>query len=133
MSFTSITKYYAIIRVRYDWFLFSLIFYNVIYAKFTVKVLEIAELMSKSSDAVKQKLSCLGLKVVTLENSEGTTTSCSALILPEDLPSIEMTLLKLVVAMKALEDPKLTKNDVMRLRTLARALYLLEFVIQPKV
>ena len=96
-------------------------------------VAEIAELMDKSSDAVKQKLRCLGLKVVTLENSEGTTTSCSELILPEDLPSIEMTLLKLVVAMKALEDPKLTKNDVMRLRTLARALYLLEFVIQPKV
>ena len=37
---------------------------------------------------------------------------------PDDLPSIEMSLLKLAAAMKALEDPKLTKTDVMRLRTL---------------
>ena len=74
--------------------------------------------MEKSSDAVKQKLRRLGLKVVTLENREGSTTSSSELILPEDLPSIEMTLLKLAAAMKALEDPKLTKTDIMRLRTL---------------
>ena len=72
--------------------------------------------MDKSADAVKQKLRRLGLKVVTLENTEGSTTS--ELILPEDLPSIEMTLLKLAAAMKALEDPKLTKTDIMRLRTL---------------
>ena len=45
-------------------------------------VVEIAELMDKSSDAVKQKLRRLGLKVVTLQNSEGSTTS--ELILPED-------------------------------------------------
>jgi len=38
--------------------------------------------------------------------------------LPDDLPSIEMTLLKLAAAMKALEDPKLTKTDIMRLRNL---------------
>ena len=60
----------------------------------------------------------LGLKVVTLENTEGSTTSSGELILPEDLPSIEMTLLKLAAAMKALEDSKLTKTDIMRLRTL---------------
>ena len=83
-------------------------------------VAEIAQLMDKSSDAVKQKLRRLGLKVVTLENTEGSTTS-SEVILPEDLPSIEMTLLKLAAAMKALEDPKLTKTDVMRLRTLIQA------------
>ena len=81
-------------------------------------VAEIAQLMDKSSDAVKQKLRRLGLKVVTLQNSEGSTTSSGELILPEDLPSIEMALLKLAAAMKALEDPKLTKTDVMRLRTL---------------
>ena len=45
-------------------------------------VAEIAELMDKSSDAVKLKLRRLGLKVVTLQNSEGSTTS--ELILPED-------------------------------------------------
>ena len=76
------------------------------------------KLMDKSSDAVKQKLRRLGLIVVTLKNSEGSTTSSGELILPDDLPSIEMALLKLAAAMKALEDPKLTKTDVMRLRTL---------------
>ena len=79
-------------------------------------VAEIAELMDKSCDAVKQKLRRLGLKVVTLENSEGSTSS--ELILPEDLPSVEEALLKLAAAMKALENPKLTKTDVMRLKTL---------------
>ena len=74
--------------------------------------------VTKSLHAVKQKLRRLGLKVVTIKNSEGTTTSNSELILPEDLPSIEEALLKLAAAMKALENPKLTKTDVMRLRTL---------------
>jgi len=81
-------------------------------------VAEISNLMGKSVDAIKQKLRRLGLKVVTIKNDEGATTSSGELILPEDLPSIEMTLLKLAAAMKALEDPKLTKTDVMRLRTL---------------
>ena len=45
-------------------------------------VAEIAQLMDKSSDAVKQKLRRLGLKVVTLQNIEGSTTS--EVILPED-------------------------------------------------
>jgi hypothetical protein len=81
-------------------------------------VAEISNLMGKSVDAIKQKLRRLGLKVVTIKNDEGSTTSSGELILPEDLPSIEMTLLKLAAAMKALEDPKLTKTDVMRLRTL---------------
>ena len=53
-----------------------------------------------------------------LENREGSTSTFEELILPEDLPSVEMTLIKLAAAMKALEDPKLTKTDVMRLRTL---------------
>ena len=81
---------------------------------------EIADRMGKSRDAIKQKLRRLGLKVVATENLGGTTTSTSEseLILPEDLPSIEEALLKLAAAMKALENPKLTKTDVMRLRTL---------------
>ena len=33
------------------------------------------KLMDKSSDAVKQKLRRLGLKVVTIRNCEGTTSS----------------------------------------------------------
>jgi len=40
-------------------------------------VAEIAQLMDKSSDAVKQKLRRLGLKVVTLENREGSTSTSS--------------------------------------------------------
>ena len=74
--------------------------------------------MDKSPDAVKQKLRRLGLKVVTIKNDEGSTSTSEELILPEDLPSIEMAMLKLAAAMKALENPKLTKTDVMRLRTL---------------
>ena len=81
-------------------------------------VAEISGLMNKSFDAIKQKLRRLGLKVVTVENSEGSTSSCSEMILPEVLPSVEEALLKLVAAMNALENPKLTKTDVMRLRTL---------------
>ena len=81
---------------------------------------EMADRMGKSRDAIKQKLRRLGLKVVATENLGGTTTSTSEgeLILPEDLPSIEEALLKLAAAMKALENPKLTKTGVMRLRTL---------------
>ena len=83
----------------------------------TVK--EIATLMGKSPDSVKQKLRRIGLKVVTLQNSEGSTTSIEKeLILPDDLPSIEMALLKIAAAMTALENPNLTKTDIMRLRTL---------------
>jgi len=81
-------------------------------------IAEIAQIIDKSPDAIKQKLRRLGLKVVTTQNNEGTTTTSSELILPEDLPSIEEALLKLAAAMKALENPKLTKTDIMRLRTL---------------
>ena len=81
-------------------------------------VAEIANLMDKSVDAIKQKLRRLGLKVVTIENSEGTTSTAEELIVPDDLPSIETAMLKLTAAMNALENPKLSKTDVMRLKTL---------------
>ena len=79
-------------------------------------VAEIAQLMNKSPDAVKQKLRRLGLKVVTIKNSGATTTSEH--IIPTELISIEEALKKLVAAMNALENPELTKTDIMRLRTL---------------
>ena len=80
---------------------------------------EIADLMGKSVDSIKQKLRRLGLKVVTIKNSEGTTSSTDEeLIMPKEMPTIEEALLKLATAMKALENPKLTKTDVMRLKTL---------------
>ena len=84
-------------------------------------VAEIANVMGKSGDAIKQKLRRLGLKVVTVRNGEGTTSTSEELILPEDLITVEEALLMLVAAMKALENPKLTKTDVMRLKTLIQS------------
>lgn len=81
-------------------------------------VAEIATRMKLSEDAVKQKLRRLGLKVVTLKKSIGTTTSTSELIMPEELPSIEEALKELVVAMKALKTQGLSKTEITRLRTL---------------
>ena len=79
-------------------------------------VAEIALRMKKNSDAVKQKLRRLGLKVATLEKSGRTTTS--ELIMPEELPSVEEALKTLAAAMKALETPGLSKTEIMRLRSL---------------
>ena len=79
---------------------------------------EIANLMGKSADAIKQKLRRLGLKVVTIKNFEGSTSTDEELIMPEEMPSIEEALLKLAAAMKVLENPKLSKTDVIRLKTL---------------
>jgi hypothetical protein len=79
-------------------------------------VAEIAQLTDKSPDAIKQKLRRLGLKVVTIKNIGATTTSEP--IIPTELISIEETLKKLRAAMNVLENPELTKTDVMRLRTL---------------
>ncbi|MCJ7761971.1 hypothetical protein MUP38_00780 [Candidatus Bathyarchaeota archaeon] len=79
-------------------------------------VVEIALRMKQTPDAIKQKLRRLGLKVVTLEKSIGTTTS--ELIMPEELPSVEEALKDLVAAMNALKTPGLSKTEIMRLRSL---------------
>jgi IS30 family transposase len=79
-------------------------------------VSQIATRMGLSEDAVKQKLRRLGLKVVTLQKSSGTTTS--ELIMPEELPSIEEALKQLVAAMNALKTPWFSKTEIMRLRAL---------------
>ncbi len=79
-------------------------------------VSQLALKMGKSRDAVKQKLRRLGLKVVTLQESGGSTTS--ELILPKELPSVEEALLILAAAVKALETPGLSKTEVLRLRSL---------------
>jgi hypothetical protein len=81
-------------------------------------VAEIAERMNKTAGAIKQKLRRCGLKVVTIKNSGGTTTS--ELILPEELPSVEDALKKLAAAMNALETPGLSKNEIMRLRSISQ-------------
>ena len=79
-------------------------------------VSQIATVLGKSEGSIKQKLMRLGLKVVTLEKSTGTTTS--ELIMPEELPSVEEALKDFVAAMNALKTPGLSKTEVMRLRTL---------------
>ena len=79
-------------------------------------VAEIALRLKKSEGSIKQKLMRLGLKVVTLEKSIGTTTS--TLIMPEELPSVEEALKDFVAAKNALKTPGLSKTEIMRLRTL---------------
>jgi len=81
-------------------------------------VAQIASKMNLTEDAVKQKLRRMGVKVVTLQKSVGTTTS--ELIIPEELPSVEEALKELVAAMNALKTPGLSKTEIMRLRTLVQ-------------
>ncbi|MEM2147887.1 MAG: hypothetical protein QXJ94_04715 [Candidatus Bathyarchaeia archaeon] len=78
-------------------------------------VAEIATRLGKTPEAVKMKLSRLGLKVVTLKN-QGVTTS--ELIVPEELISVEEALKELVAAMNALKQPGLSKTEIMRLKAL---------------
>ena len=83
-------------------------------------IFQIATRMHLSEDAVKQKLRRMGLKVVTLQKTVGTTTSASELIMPEELPSVEEALKELAAAMNALKTPGLSKTEIMRLRTLVQ-------------
>lgn len=78
----------------------------------------IAQLMNKSKEAILKKIQRLGLKVVHLQNLEGTT---SELVVPKELPTIEEALLVLAAAMKALEKPNLSKTETQRLRSLIQA------------
>jgi hypothetical protein len=70
-----------------------------------------------SEDAIRQKLIRLGLikEEVVGQLKNGCTTT-SKLELPDELPSVEEALKTLVAALKALESPRLGKNDVSRLR-----------------
>jgi len=79
---------------------------------------QITEVMGKSKEAILKKIQRLGLKVVHQRNLEGTT---SELIMPAELPSIEKALLVLATAMKALEKPNLSKNEIQRLRSIVQA------------
>jgi hypothetical protein len=67
-----------------------------------------------TKDAIYKKMERLGLEVVDEEKKNISTTT--SLELPEELPSVEETLLKLSAALKALEKPGLEKNEVLRLR-----------------
>jgi hypothetical protein len=67
-----------------------------------------------TKDAIYKKMDRLGLEVVDEEKKNISTTT--SLELPEELPSVEETLLKLSAALKALEKQGLEKNEVLRLR-----------------
>jgi len=82
-------------------------------------VSQIATVLGKSEGSIKQKLMRLGLKVVTLEKSIGTTTSAE-LIMPEELCSVEDALKILAGAMEVLKTPGLSKTEILRLRTLVQ-------------
>jgi hypothetical protein len=70
----------------------------------------IAKTLGKTRDCIAMKMARLGLEVVVgLEKNASTTTTSASLVLPEELPSVEMTL-------KTLETPGLDKCEVLRLR-----------------
>jgi len=82
----------------------------------------IAAELDRSVEAVQKKARRLGVDVVvhSLQESQ-TTTTTAELVMPEELISVEEALKKLVAAMNLLEDSKLSKTDVMRLRTLIQS------------
>jgi len=81
----------------------------------------IAAEMSRSVEAVQQKARRLGVDVVVTVPANDATTTSTKLVMPEELISVEESLKKLVAAMNELENEKLSKTDVMRLRTLIQS------------
>lgn len=73
----------------------------------------VAGQVGKTKEAVRQKMISLGLK--ELEHRKMGCCS-SDLKLPEELPSVEEALKVLSAALKALEQPGLSRAEVMRLR-----------------
>jgi hypothetical protein len=72
-----------------------------------------------TKDAVYKKIERLGLEVVDEEVHYLSTTT--SLELPEELPSVEESLVKLSAALAVLEKPGLEKTDILRLRGLLGA------------
>ncbi|HUK85170.1 MAG TPA: hypothetical protein VLU95_04840 [Candidatus Acidoferrum sp.] len=73
-----------------------------------------------SENAIYQKLLNLGLIVKEEEETCGehssSSSSFASLKLPDELPSVEETLKTLAAALKALDDSRLKRNDILRLR-----------------
>lgn len=68
-----------------------------------------------SEEGIRQKL----IKLDLLKEQQQSKNLCccsSKLVLPEELPSVEMTLKTLAAALKGLETPGLDKCEVLRLR-----------------
>ena len=61
--------------------------------------------------AIYRKIERLGLEVVD-EEKHNLSTTTSNLELPEELPSVEETLIKLSAALAVLEKPGLKKTDI---------------------
>ena len=68
-----------------------------------------------SEEGIRQKL--IKLELLKEQQQRKNLCCCSSkLVLPEELPSIEMTLKTLAAALKGLETPGLDKCEVLRLR-----------------
>ncbi len=74
-----------------------------------------------SKNAIYQKMLDLGLSAREEEAKKTVVSSSSAMVLPDELLSVEESLKTLVAAMKALETPGLDKSEILRLRTLIQA------------
>jgi len=81
----------------------------------------IAAELGRSVEAVQQKARRLGVDVVVTVPANDATTTSTELVMPKELISVEESLKKLVAAMNELENEKLSKTDVMRLRTLIQS------------
>lgn len=84
---------------------------------------EISKIMVKTLDAIRQKVFDLDLKVKSVKEKRQPVFPqkkpgffSSKLELPEELPSVEMTLKTLAAALEALKTSGLEKSDVLRLR-----------------
>jgi hypothetical protein len=79
---------------------------------------EICEAMGKTRDAIKSKMFDLGLKIIK-PNLPGLESQKLAYAeMPTELPSVEEALKELTAAMKALKTPGLSRNEILRLRTI---------------
>jgi len=72
----------------------------------------IAKVLGKTQNAIRQKM--IKLELVE-EKKLNCTFFSSTLVLPKELPSVEIVLKTTAAAMKALEKPGLSKTEVMRL------------------
>jgi len=77
----------------------------------------IAKELGLSLEAVRMKVRRLGLEVVDQTNLQWSTTTCA---LPTELLTVEQVLLSLARAVRALEQPGLDKDEILRLRSLVQ-------------
>ncbi len=81
---------------------------------------ELCRCMGKSRFAIKSKMFDMGLRVGRPRADSVGSEVAPPLELPADLPSIEEKLKVLSAALDALERPGLSRNEVLRLRTIVQ-------------